>query len=78
MMLVPQTREKFATQIDSQILQAIRTLAHQEGRQIQSLMDEALTDLLEKRNSAKPRPHVMNAYRASLKKYEVLYKKLAE
>jgi hypothetical protein len=75
---MPHTREKFATQIDSQILEAIRALAQEEGRQLQALMDEALTDLLEKRKNATPRPHVMNAYRASLEKYDGLYKKLAE
>ena len=41
-------------------------------------MDEALTDLIEKRKNAKPRPHVMAAYLASHEKYASLYKKLAE
>jgi hypothetical protein len=71
-------REKFATQINSEILSAIRALAEREGRQLQSLMDEALTDLVEKHNNAKPRPHVMGAYFASHERYSALYKKLAE
>jgi hypothetical protein len=71
-------REKFATQVSSEILAAVRTLAERDGRQLQSLMDEALSDLVEKHNNSKPRPHVMGAYLASHGRYGALYKKLAE
>jgi hypothetical protein len=71
-------REKFATQVDSQILATVRSLAHQEGRQLQSLIDEALADLIDKHKNARPRPHVMGAYLASHEKFGPLYKKLAE
>jgi len=71
-------REKFATQINSDILVAVRQLAEKEGRQIQALMDEALADLLEKRKRAATRPHVMAAYAASHKDFATVYKKLAE
>jgi hypothetical protein len=73
-----QSREKFATQVNSEILAAVRLLADKEGRQIQALVDEALADLLEKHKNARPRPHVMGAYLASHDKYGPLYKKLAE
>jgi hypothetical protein len=73
-----QTREKFATQVNSEILSAVRTLAGKEGRQLQALVDEALADLIEKRKKATPRPHVMGSYLASHEKYGPLYKKLAE
>jgi hypothetical protein len=72
------SREKFATQVNADILSAVRTLAEKEGRQIQALVDEALADLIEKHKNAKPRPHVMAAYLASHEKYSPLYKKLAE
>jgi hypothetical protein len=71
-------REKFATQVDIEILTAVRTLAQKEGRQLQALVDEALSDLIEKHKQARPRPHVMGAYLASHEKYGPLYKKLAE
>ena len=73
-----QTREKFATQVNSEILVALRILSAAEGRQLQALVDEALADLLEKRKKTTPRAHVMNAYLASHEKYSPLYKKLAE
>ena len=72
-----QTREKFATQVNSKILRDVRALAKGEGRQLQALMDEALADLIEKHKNAKPRAHVMGAYLASHEKYGPLYKKLA-
>jgi hypothetical protein len=71
-------REKFATQVDTTILSAVRALAHEEGRQLQALVDEALSDLVEKHRNARPRPHVMGAYHASHEKFGSLYKKLAE
>ena len=73
-----QTREKFATQVNSEILTAVRSLAAKEGRQLQALVDEAFADLIEKRKNASPRAHVMGAYLASHEKYGTLYKKLAE
>jgi len=56
----------------------VRSLSVAEGRQLQALVEEAFTDLLEKRKRAKPRAHVMGAYLASHEKYGALYKKLAE
>lgn len=73
-----QTREKFATQVNAEILSAIRALAEKEGRQLQVLVEEAFADLLEKRKKTTPRTHVMGAYLGSHDKYASLYKKLAE
>jgi hypothetical protein len=73
-----QAREKFATQVDIEILAAVRDLARSEGRQLQALVDEALADLLEKRRQGRPRAHVMQAYMASHGQFADLYKKLAE
>ena len=73
-----QIREKFATQVNSEILAAVRKLAEKEGRQFQALVDEAFADLIEKRKHAMPRPHVMGIYLGSHEKYAPLYKKLAE
>jgi hypothetical protein len=73
-----QAREKFATQVNSEILSTIRTIAQNEGRQLQALVDEALADLIEKRKNLRPRPHVMAAYLSSHEKYGELYRKLAK
>ncbi len=73
-----QTREKFATQVNTEILASIRAIAQKEGRQLQALVDEALADLIEKRRQIRPRPHVVAAYLGSHDKYGELYKKLAK
>ncbi len=73
-----QTREKFATQVDAEILSTVRSLAQSEGRQIQALIDEALADLIEKRKQGRPRAHVMAAYQESHERFAPLYKKLAQ
>ena len=71
-------REKFTTQVNPDVLAAVREIARTEGRQLQALIDEALSDLVEKRKLATPRRHVMAAYQASHTRYAPLYKKLAE
>jgi hypothetical protein len=71
-------REKFATQVDPDVLAHIRNLAQQEGRQLQALVEEALVDLIEKRKNARPRANVMAAYQTSHARYGSLYQKLAK
>jgi hypothetical protein len=71
-------REKFATQVDAELLTELRSLARAEGRQIQALVDEALADLIEKRKAGRPRAHVLAAYGKSHERYAKLYQKLAE
>ncbi len=75
---MPQTREKFATQLDSALVADLRVLAKQEGRQIQALVEEAVVGLLEERRQGKARPHVMAAYQKSHARFAQLYRKLAE
>ena len=75
---MPRRREKFATQVNAEILASLRALAEKEGRQLQALVDEALADLIEKRKQTRPRPHVLAAYLASHDKYAELYNKLAK
>lgn len=76
--MAAQTREKFATQVNTEILSDVRSLAQAEGRQLQALIEEALSDLIEKRRQSRPRGHVMAAYQASHETFAPLYKKLAE
>ena len=71
-------RQKFATQVNPEILSALRALAQAEGRQLQTLVEEALADLVEKHKNAKPRRLVMDGYLANHEKYAPLYQKLAK
>ena len=49
-----QSREKFATQMDSALLAELRALTKSEGRQLQSLIEEAVDKLLETRQTSEP------------------------
>jgi hypothetical protein len=73
-------REKFATQVDTELLESIRQLAKSEGRQIQAVVEDALRGHLEARQAPRPpgREHVMEAYLKSTERYSGLYKKLAQ
>ena len=72
------TRRRFATQVDSALLDQLRTLARDEGRQIQALVDEAIAALIEQRRQGTARPHVMAAYQRSHARFAALYEKLAK
>lgn len=69
-------REPLGANVDSELLAALRDLAAREGREIDGLIDEALTDLIEKKRKLSARPHVMAAYQNSHKTFAALYQKL--
>lgn len=69
---------KFATQADPEVLDQLRGMALQEGRQIQALVDEALREYIDRKSGNAPRDHVMNALRKSMEQYGELYKELAQ
>jgi hypothetical protein len=71
-------RDAFNTELNSEMVSAVRALAKQEGRDIQELVHEAKADLIEKRKSSRPREHVLVVYSGSRGKYGELYRKLAE
>jgi hypothetical protein len=73
-----QIREKFVTEVDSEILAAVRALAEKQSCPLEALVDEARADLIEKHKNARPRPHARGAYRASHDKLNSLYKKLTD
>lgn len=65
------SREEFTTQVDTDVLSAVRKLAREEGRQLEALVDEALSDLVEKHRKDLPRPHVMDAIMPATKNLAV-------
>ena len=48
-------REKFATQVDSVLLDSVRKLAKSEGRPSQAVVEDALREHLEAKNRAPSR-----------------------
>lgn len=71
-------REKFSSQADPTLLAQISELAAKEGRQLQSVLESALSEYLERNQTQKPRAHVMEVFGLSLAEFDELYKKLAK
>ncbi len=71
-------REKFASQLDKELLERARKTAEREGLQFQSLLEAALRDYLDGLEGAKPRILVVNALSESLAEFDELYKALAK
>ncbi len=73
-----QPREKFATQVDSSLLADLRSLAKAEGRQLQSLVEEAISNLLQQRGNTTISPDILRAYQSTVERYASVYEKLAK
>jgi len=70
--------EKFTSQAAPEVLAALRQLADAQGRQFQSILDEALRDYLDRHQKERPRRHVMAAFSSSLEEFDSLYRDLAK
>lgn len=71
-------REKFSSQAAETILADTRALAKSQGRQFQSILEEALSEYLERHQVERPRAHVMEAFGSSMEEFDDLYQKLAQ
>lgn len=71
-------RQAITVEISAETLAQLREIAAREGLELSALVDEALADLVEKRQRGRARPHVMAGYRKSRERYDELYRKLAE
>jgi len=71
-------REKFSSQAAPEVLAALRHLAESQGRQFQSVLDEAMRDYLDRQQTERPRRHVMASFASSLNEFDSLYRELAK
>ena len=69
---------KISTQASKELWNDINNLAAHEGKYVYTLINEAFTDLIEKRKNAKPRRDIMEHFAASLDEHNLLYTKLAK
>jgi len=76
-MVMTVMREKFSSQADPKLLAKLRVIAENQGRQFQSVLEEALVEYLDRHQKQKPRTHVMDALGLSIEEYDVLYQKFA-
>ena len=72
------TREKFSSQDDPKLLAKLRQIAEKEGRQFQSVLEDALAEYLERHQTERPRAHILEAFGMSMQEFDDLYKDLAK
>jgi predicted transcriptional regulator len=71
-------RAKFSSQADPKVLAKLRLVADKEGRQFQSVLEDALVEYLERHQTEQPRAHVLEAFGMSMQEFDELYKNLAK
>jgi hypothetical protein len=68
--------KKFATQLDGPLLEELRKAAQHEGRQVQSLVNEAIRAYLQAKREGLVRPNILHAVERSTGEFGSLYKAL--
>lgn len=70
--------QKFSSQAAPEVLAAMRQIAEAQGRQFQSVLDQALREYIDRQQNQKPRQHVMAAFAESVSEFDALYAALAK
>lgn len=70
-------RQKFASQAAPELLQAVRAIAEEEGRQLQAVIEEALREYVARKRGERPRLQVLAHLQASVERNRELYRRLA-
>ena len=78
MAMTTSVREKFSSQAAPEVLAALRQIAESQGRQFQSVLDDALRDYIDRQQKERPRRHVMASFASSLDEFDSLYRELAK
>ena len=71
-------RKKFASQMESGKLEALRSLAKKEGVQFQVLLEEAVEAYLKERSTYRMRPEVKAAYEETMRRFPKTLEMLAK
>lgn len=70
--------QKFATQVDSKVLEQLRHLAATQGRQLQALIGEALTEYLQNQNNKTIRPAILQHFQQHQAQFGEVYQSLIQ
>ena len=71
-------RQKLSSQADPELLSALREIAKKEGRQFQAVLEDAMREYIDSKNSSKPRDSVMTHFQVSVEKNRKLGNLLAK
>nr|WP_316640740.1 hypothetical protein [uncultured Roseateles sp.] len=70
--------EELSARVAPEVLDSLRQLAAAQGRQLQTLLDEALRDYLDRSQTEQARRHVLASFAQSLDQFDPLYRELAK
>ena len=71
-------REKFSSQASPELLQGMREIARNDGRQFQAVLEDAMRDYIANKTQENVRPEVMAHYRASVERNRLLAELLSQ
>jgi hypothetical protein len=74
----PVTLQKFSSQARPELLEDVRAIAAEEGRQFQAVLDEALAEWVARKRGETPRSEVLGHLKASIARHRRLYEELAK
>jgi hypothetical protein len=70
--------QKFSSQADPEVLREIQEIATREGRQLQAVLGDAMREYLNRKRQETPRRSVLEAFEASVRERDELYRSLAK
>ena len=71
-------RQKFSSQASAELLAELRSIAREEGRHFQVVLEQAMHEYIERRKQDSVRPKAMAHFHASLERNRGLYDLLAK
>lgn len=71
-------RTRFASQMDTDLYECLKTIARQEGRPIGAVLEDATRAFIENRKKNIAQKSVLEALDKSMIEHDTLYKKLAK
>ncbi|MPL71076.1 hypothetical protein SDC9_42530 [bioreactor metagenome] len=78
MQQVSTRRTRFASQMDADLYECLKTIARQEGRPIGAVLEDAARAFIENRKEIVAQRNVLEALDNSMLEHDTLYKKLAK
>ena len=71
-------KKKFSSQVDPELLEELKEIAQEQGRQLQAVLHDAMRQYVEHVRGASPRDRVLAHFRASLERNRRLGELLAK
>jgi hypothetical protein len=69
---------KFSSQAEPEVLESLQEIAAREGRQFQAVLGDAMREYVSRKRQQTPRRNLLEAFDASLKERDELYRSLAK